>query len=436
MSIIPTHTTSITTAVAALDAWFETIRGPDGYGGPVAHWWQQSFLYTGVGRDWRYEGIIAGYLLLWEYSSDPRWLWKAQRAGDDLLAGQLPNSHFAASAFEINPACAGTPHEAAVDVGLLLLAQALRNHSDQSWQRYAAAAEHNIRDFIVGQLWDEQGQYLRDSPTFAAFVPNKAATACEAFFLLTEITGSNSWVERYALPTLERIMAHQLRINGQLDGAIAQNSFGRRIIHKYFPLYIARCLPALLRGYTWNGDLRYIASALRAMAFIKRWTDDEGLVATVVYPDRRAIRTPAWVAALGDILRVAEMLQPYGWQGNFTAVEERILAGQTASGAFCTASGFAGQPGGKLPARPDIRDLLPVAGWCDKTFRYLAARAEPVLPPTTSERFEAECTFADQPLQFVETSEYLECSNRRGVCYRWRKGQPWAEIAEPAFWLR
>ena len=48
-----------------LEAWLETMRGPGGYGGPVAHWWQQSLMYTGPGLDWRYEGIIEGYLQLW-----------------------------------------------------------------------------------------------------------------------------------------------------------------------------------------------------------------------------------------------------------------------------------------------------------------------------------------------------------------------------------
>ncbi len=33
-----------------------------GYGGPVVHWWNHSLAYQGAGLDWRYEGIIDGYL--------------------------------------------------------------------------------------------------------------------------------------------------------------------------------------------------------------------------------------------------------------------------------------------------------------------------------------------------------------------------------------
>src|SRR2546423_7411200 len=99
-----TTPTQIDVAVSNMDAWFETMRGPNGYGGPVVHWGQQSLMYTGTGLDWRYEGIIAGYLHLWHNSRDQRWLSKACRAGDDLVSAQLPNGHFPASAFEINPA--------------------------------------------------------------------------------------------------------------------------------------------------------------------------------------------------------------------------------------------------------------------------------------------------------------------------------------------
>ncbi len=86
--------TRIDEALTRMDLWFESMRGPEGYGGPVCHWWRQSLLYTGAGLDWRYEGIITGYLILWERTGDERWLARAQRAGDDLVAGRLPDGHY------------------------------------------------------------------------------------------------------------------------------------------------------------------------------------------------------------------------------------------------------------------------------------------------------------------------------------------------------
>lgn len=431
-----TAPTEIDRAVSALAAWLETMHGPDGYGGPVAHWWQQSLIYTGAGLDWRYEGIIAGYLLLWQRTGDERWLLQAQRAGDDLARGQLPNGHYPASAFEINPATAGTPHEAACDVGLLLLAQALRQADREEWQRYAAVAQQNLTRFYVDQLWNEATHSFSDSPRVVSFVPNKAATASEAMFLLAEISGDATWAERYAIPTLDRILKHQVRGNARLDGAIAQNSFGEHVIDKYFPIYIARCVPVLLRGYGWTDDERYLDGALRAMQFIARWTGADGTCPTAIYANQRINRYPSWIAALGDVLRAGEESRPYGFDMDLSTLRRRLLSGQDASGGIRTATGFAAQAGGRLPKLPDVRDLLHVAGWCDKAFRYLAGHASAHLPEATLADFEADCVFGSATLHLTETTEQLEIRDRQAVCYRWRKGEQWPEIADPRFWLR
>ena len=68
--------TSDIALVLKLDAWLDTMRGPDGYTGPVAHWWQSCLQFTGTGLDWRYEGIVIGYAQLYERTADERWLGK------------------------------------------------------------------------------------------------------------------------------------------------------------------------------------------------------------------------------------------------------------------------------------------------------------------------------------------------------------------------
>jgi hypothetical protein len=427
---------AVDAAVAQLDAWFETMRGPAGYGGPVAHWWQQSLMYTGAGLDWRYEGIIAGYCQLWERTGDERWLARARRAGDDLVAGQLPDSHYAASAFEINPATGGTPHEAACDAGLLLLATVLRKAGYADWKWYAACAERNLGSFYIEQLWDWEMRSFRDSPAMPSFVPNKAATACEALFLLAEVSGEERWVEQYAIPTLDRILTHQVRGQGRLDGAIAQNSIGARAIHKYFPVYIARCVPALLRGYHWTHDEQYVECALRAMRFVARWAYADGSFPTAIYANQRVNRYPSWIAPLGDVLRAADELQPYGFDVDLSATKHWLLAGQDESGGIQTAVGFEAQAGGRRSQAPDVRDVLHVAGWCDKTFRYLTAHVGPKLPSGESKSFEIACLFQGQALRLMETPTIIEISHQGGISYRWRKGEPWAEVASPEFWLR
>ncbi len=438
---LTTEQTRLDLAVANLEEWFESMRGPEGYGGPVAHWWQQSLIYTGPGLDWRYEGIITGYLTLWQRTGEVRWLTKAIRAGNDLVAGQLDDGHYPASAFEINPATAGTPHEGACAVGLLHLALALRAAGKSGWQAYADCAEKNLKQFYIGQLWDAELKAFRDSPSRPDFVPNKAATAAEAFFLLSEVRGEARWAKEYALPNLDRVLEHQVRSkDGRLNGAIAQNSFGTRKVEKYFPIYMARAIPALLRGYHWTKQEKYAQAAFDAMSFILRWGYPDGTFPTVIYPNKKVNRYPAWIAPLGDILRAAEELKPLGFETDLSATLKCLLAGQDSSGGIQTAIGFAAQSfRGKLAAQPDVRDVLHVAGWCDKAFRFLAGHvSEQALPPAAVQNFEALCTFQDSPMHLVETPREVEIFDLERVerAYLWRKGQHRAEVARPQFWLR
>jgi hypothetical protein len=354
-----------------------------------------------------------------------------------LLAAQSTDGHYPASAFELNPATAGTPHEAACDAGLLLLSRALRSAGEEGWETYAAAAEHNLESFYVNQLWDAEARAFRDSPGVPSFVPNKAATACEAFFLLAELREEDRWVEQYALPTLGRILQYQVRDGGPLNGAIVQNSIGDRRVEKYFPFYIARCVPALLSGYEWSEDERYVDAALAAMRFIAGWIGTDGLLPAAVYPGERVNRYPAWVAALGDVLRAADLCRPYGFDHDLSATRERLLAGQDASGGFQTAIGFAAQAGGRLPALPDLRDLLHVAGWSGMAFRYLAPQVSKRLAPALEEpAFEADCTFRGRRMRLRETPTELVVLAGEQVRYHWCKGEPWPRVAEPEFWVQ
>jgi len=415
------------------------MRSPAGYAGPVAHWWSQSLLYTGPGYDWRYEGILAGYLNLYQATGEERWLSKARRAGDDLLDAQLPDGHYPASAFELNPASGGTPHEAACDLGLLLLAHKLKSLGDPAWETYLDCARRNLQKFYLDQLWDPETHSFRDSPTVPSFVPNKAATACEAFFLLAEILDDESWVELYALPNLDRIIAHQVHNKGHLEGAISQNSLRNRLVEKYFPYYIARCVPALVRGYEWTQDERYLESALNAMSFVFRWRYEDGSFPQVIYPNGRLNRYPQWIAAVGDILRAMILLEQYGLDVDPKPSLDWLISGQSPTGGFHTAHGFDSQVSQRAPGiRPEFRDLLPVVGWNDKAFRYLTTLVaeDKVNYSTTTHAFESACTLRGEIMNYREDEKYIEVTRNDNTHYRWRKGDAWAEIAKPEFWLR
>jgi len=331
---------AVAQALSSLERWLETMRGPQGYSGPVAHWWQNCLQFTGAGLDWRYEGIVFGYLTLYRRTGSGPWLEKARRAGQDLVQAQLSSGNYRNSNFELNPYAGGTPHEAAADLALLHLSETLRTDGDASWSVYLEAAERNIRAYQIGVLWDAQARSFRDDPHLPSFVPNKAATLAEALFKLAALTGDGSWIEAYALPTLEAVLAHQVR-GGSLDGAIHQSSRNGRLVDKFFPYYVARCLPGLVAGYEHSREERFLDAAQRAITFVLRWRYEDGSFPQVVYRGGRVNRYPQWIAAVGDILRALALLHKYGFVADAEPTLAWLLRGQDPTGAFRAAHGFA-----------------------------------------------------------------------------------------------
>ena len=419
-------------AVLRLDAWLDTMRTPEGYGGPVAHWWQDCLHFTGAGLDWRYEGIILGYLNLYERTGERRWLAKARRAGDDLLRGQLASGNYRNSSFELNPYTGGTPHEAACDLALLCLAGVLRKLGESAWEGYLLAAEHNLREYHVGRLWKDEIQGFGNSADNPAFTPNKSATIVEALFALAELQGDEELLERYALPTLRTILGHQIEAPGQrLDGAIDQNSLAGRMGHRYFPLYNARCIPSLLKGYEYTGDERYRDAAWRAMSFIQRTRHPDGSFPQVVYRNGKINRYPMWIAGAGDLLRAMRLASISGMAVSEEDTLRWMLLGQDETGGVRTAFGFSAQVNQRTCGEaPEFRDLLPVCGWVDKAFRFLTSsiQGDVELPDTTTATTKLGCLFQGRRAEYREdpTSMELEVDGR--AVYRYLKGATWAEV--------
>ncbi len=425
-------------AIAKLDAWLNTMRGADGYGGPVAHWWQNCLHFAGAGLDWRYEGIILGYLNLHHKTGERKWLVKAKRASDDLLRGQLSTGTYRNSCFELNPNTGGTPHEAACDLALLYLAEALREQRDSSWRIYAESAEHNIRGYYLKALWDADAQSVRDHPHILSFVPNKAATWVEALVKLSELSGDGAWIELYALPTLEAVLAHQLQ-GGPMDGAICIYSQDGHMVHKFFPLYIARCVPGLVAGHLHSGQERFLEAARRAMAFVLHWRSEDGSYPQVIYAGGQVNRYPQWVAGVADILRAMHLLEPYGLDVGHSSSLEWLLRGQEPTGGFRTARGFASQASQRQPGTvPEFRDILPVCGWNDKAWRYLTEVVDSASKPFSVGSdwqpvsvMECECMVRDQRCLYREDQTAIELRRGGALLYRWRKGADWAEVCAP-----
>lgn len=421
-------------ATANLEAWLETMRAPAGYGGPVVHWWQNCLSFTGAGLDWRYEGIIHGYLTLWRRTGQQKWLQKACRAGDDLIRGQLSNGNFRHSCFELNPYAGGTPHEAAADLGLLQLAIALRQAQDARWQQYGETAEKNLRCYYLKRLWDDSARSFRDQPHIPSLVPNKVCTLVEALFAWAELRETVEPIERYVLPALQTVVDLQVTTAGPLVGAIPQMRQQEHVVAAYFPYYIARCIPALLRAYTYTEKQRWLDAAVAAFGFVARQVDEQGVLPQVVY-ENGSNRYPQWVAPLGDVLRTAVLLEPYGVTFARAAMQAALLQGQQPGGGIITGRGFEAQIGQQLDPdlRRDFRDCMAVTGWCDKAFRYLATQVpeDQPLPEPRLSNLVTPCRVRGQEGIWQETESTIVLTIKERAVYQWHKGQPWATIAAP-----
>ncbi len=435
--------------VVRLHSWFETMRGDDGYTGPVTHWWMNTPGYTGVGIDWRYEGIIAGYLNLYALTGEGYWLDTAVRAADDIVRAQLPDGHYHSSGFEQNPYAAGTPGEFACDVGLLLLARTLRDAGDVRWQQYLAVAGRNLTRYALAQLWDAHSATFRDQVGVAGFVPNKAATLCEALLLLADLTHDDRLLAQYVLPTLDAIVAHQVPApsDSPLAGAIAQASAHGRPAGVYFPYYVARCIPALVQGYTASGNARYLHAAQQAGYWLGRVRLPDGSMPQVLYANGKCNLYPQWTAGVGDVLRAWLSLQPHGVALDLEASFVWLVTGKQAMGAFRTAWGFAAQVTGLLPQVPaDVRDMLPCCGWNDKALRLLTelllhlggdpvARA-PLLPAVQAYQpltYTHECRCGGRIFDYYEDSQQIHIARRDTVYYQWWKGAVAPVVLRPPF---
>jgi hypothetical protein len=358
-----------------LDRWFESTRVTwpvTGYGGPVVHWWNHCLEYRGAGLDWRYEGVIAGYLSLWRRDGSRTWLDRAIRAGLDLVQGQSRDGHYRNSRFERNPGTGGTPHEAAADIGLLLLASALRVTEPEQSDTFFSAARLNLERYFFDALWHSPTSTLRDGTQGLTFVPNKAATFIDAVILLADLDRRPDLIETYAIPAAEHILAMQHPPDtGLLGGAIAQNRIGARIVDAYYPLYIARCVPPLLTLAARTSDLRYRDAALAALEFLRRVQDPDGGFPQVVYRRGRLNRYPRWIAGAGDILRAFIAVAEPDDSGQVARLIVWMLSGRRSPGHIATSEGLERIiPLRRRRHRP--LNELGVVGWCDKAFRALA----------------------------------------------------------------
>jgi hypothetical protein len=408
-------------ALARLDYWLETMRTTGGYGGPVSHWWESSLLYCGPMADWRYEGILAGYVTLYRTTGQAIWLERGIRAADDLTAAQLPAGTFRNSAFQQGPMEGGTPHEAAVVVALLELADLLRQLGDGHWSRYLDAARQNVEHYQIARLWNGRG--FRDQPGTETLVPNKQGTAVEALVLYESLAQVD--MSRYIDPAVRVVLDSQER-HGPRAGATVHTGTGRHRLA--IGIYTARSMCGLLRAHARHPGDRLLSAVRRAIPFLRGLMTPEGL-AFGRYRDGSRISNPRFVAGAGDLLRLMVWGRSLGLatDADVATLVDILVRSQTPMGGIPTAIGFARRGARKPFAGPaEFRDVLPVVGWCDKVFRALSMVATPApIEPSVVGAVEhsVDSTWKGRECVFREDATRMELldARSRNPLFRWEK---------------
>lgn len=412
----------IARALAGIDAWLEGMRGPAGYTGPIAHWWETNLRFTGPLFDWRYEGIIDGYRMLYVKTGSEIFLERAKRAAEDVLAAQLPDGRFRSSSFQFGPIPGGTPHEAAVDVALLLLARTMREHGLAGHQRYATAAQDNLERYWLRVLWNGQG--FMDQPYNPVLVANKHATLLEALLEYGDATGRD--VSEFTAACL-RVIRSAFVSYGPQAGGIVHLGIGPSNLA--VSIYTARSMNGLLSHYLRRRDSALLPILEGGTAFLKGLLTDEG-IAWGMYDSGIMAMNPQVIAGAGDVLRF--FLRGAKLALRTEDASERLtgimLNAQSPSGGLPTARGFAAK-GLARPSRVlDLRDALPVVGWVDKAFRALSLllpQGHP-LPASAPLPYEGSVMWRGKPMTFRESASQFEVIGSRGeLTYAWRKGS-WA----------
>jgi len=403
------------------------MRDVGGYTGPISHWWESSLVYCGPMADWRYEGIICGYINLYRSTGQTIWLERAREACDDLVAAQLPSGKFRNSSFQQGPMEGGTPHEAAVDLGLLELAQLLHENGDNTWLTYFETANRNIQRFLLGELWDGKG--FRDQPWNQILVPNKNATIGEALILFEQLSGRD--MSTYLEGIADVIVSAQ-ELGGPRSGATIHIGTGRHRLS--IGLYTARSMCGLLRIYERRPNDLLLEAVNQALNFLQGLFSPEGLYFGR-YQDGNLIANPRLIAGSGDILRLMILSRKYGLASDnyVAALVELFIKAQFPSGSFPTGYGFAERGKQKeYTGLPEFRDVLPVVGWCDKVLRALSLLFPRRVDEfeTSNQTTELSCGWKGKKCKYIEDESVIRLSEESSsqVLYSWHKGKIWPEV--------
>lgn len=414
------------TALGALEGWFSTLRGEGGYYGPAVGMRGVAISWCGPAHDWRWEGLLDGWVARHKCTADPVYLDRLELAHRDLHAAQLADGSFRNSCFELNPLEGGMPHEPAVMAAVLRSGRYLRSQGRGSLDGTMPMLDRFVEQRLIKSLWNKTLRTFNNwlQSDYDVYSPPAVAAVIEVLLEYGDITGTAERWTPYIMGAAESLIKSQFG-DGPLAGALPVSSTDRGSASPYLA---ARCLPALLRVHQLTGDRRYADASERLVEFVKRSFQSDGGLACMAFAGRPNRVAPRYIGATAGALLVlggAGRLDETLWKIQL----DWLLALQSPSGGFGTAVGF----GHRLIRRnpPDWRDVLPACGWAAFVYALLADR---VTAPTSLQPSEAagvvrrEVMVRGRRAEVVEDGNAIIVQANSEPFYIWRKRTIWPEV--------
>lgn len=331
----------------------ESFCSKGAYGGPVVHYWRNSMPYSGYGVDWRYEGLVKSFILLYEKGGERYFVEKLREIGDFIILNQRAGGGFSNCGFEANPSFnrGAMPHEASVIIALLEISRVFKKNGI-SWKIYYDAAKKQIDNYLIPNFWDEKEKAFVQYEKFRGqteniFVPNKMATISEALGLMYNLGGNkNYW--KFGLSNMRKAVS----LTDENGGSTQSEKNTKKIT-----FYNAREVPALL-AYGFD------EVAKQKVRFIENMWDNGFAFGEI---ESRKMNYPKFVAGSGAILKAISLVRKPGKK-----YVDYLIKNVRANGSIQSFEGLANKNTFEKKLRPCLDDQFSVVGWMDKTLEFLA----------------------------------------------------------------
>jgi hypothetical protein len=414
---------TLAAAQGRLESWFDSMHGPAGYYGPVVGFRGVGAGYCGPGFDWRYEGLLEGWMAMGRACPEATLAGRIEGALAEIRRSRLANGTLRCSYFESNPFDGGMPHEPILMSSALRARSFLHSVGRPFDPAFDSLLERFVRERLVKELWNKALKTFNNwiQSEYESYSPAAVASIVEVLVGYQEIAGDGSVLDSMIQGAAESLLAVQIR-TGPLAGGIPVSNRSGVPINPYLA---ARCLTALTLLHRKLNDDRFSQAGEALSNFLGRISLKQGGFPLQVGPGGAARETPVFVGATAGVLvelarsgRLTEpVLQPH---------LAFILGRQTVSGAFHTAVGFNGGGGA---SRPDWRDVMPVCGWGDKIYHLLALLRPGAVTPVPTGEVRCDVMVRGKPAEFEETQRgmRLTCHPEK-TCFAWEKGRKWPQI--------